>query len=51
MNEQQFREILNVALFYYSGTTEEYMIDCCDFNPENVKIGTKLCKFLQEKVK
>lgn len=50
MKEEQMREILNIALFAYCGTTEEYMQECCGFSPENIQIGIKLNKFLQEKL-
>lgn len=49
MNKEQLTEILQSTLLYFEGQSEQELNTW--MNPSNVKVGIKMCSFLQEKVK
>ncbi len=49
MEKNNFVEILQVALFAYDNLSEDEIIGLKpDFNKKNVKIGIKLCDYLNK---
>jgi len=48
MKKEQLMEILQACLLYFEGQDEKELNNLV--NPENVIIGIKLCKFLQERL-
>lgn len=48
MDKQQLMEILQTSILWFEGKPEQELNQI--MNPENVKVGIKMTKFLQEKV-